>query len=112
MKASQFVIDEKEAFDDFTFAAAEAQRTVPTPLDRGISVLASLPDHIKISIDKRSRKFKTPENFMDRNWVMTQIGALEDESDPEYSWMTPPSQQLCRRFANNGQCLYGDQCRS
>ena len=111
MKAAQFVIDEKEAFDDFTFAAAAAQRTVPTPLDRGISVLASLPDHIKISIDKRSRKFRTPENFMDRNWVMTQIGALEDESDPEYSWMIPPSQQLCRRFANNGQCLYGDQCR-
>jgi hypothetical protein len=109
MKADSFAITEEESFSCFQAAAAAAQRSVPDQLDRGLAILKSLPTNVKTFIDKQSKKKSVPENMMNRDWVLTQIRRIEQESKSKYSWATNES-GICQKYLN-GTCNYGNKCK-
>ena len=108
MTSNQFHIAEEECFADFCDAAAAAQRSAPSHLDRGIHILKILPVNMKTTIQTRSRKRGIPENLMHRDWVMAQVKQCETESDLVFSWFG--SQQPCHKFLD-GTCTMGDDCK-
>jgi len=111
MKVDQFAVLENETFAQFAAAAAAAQRSVPSSLDRGLTILKSLPSNVRTGIDKLSRKKSVPENLMDRNWVVAHMKQIERESNPKYSWaISSATNQQCTRFMA-GTCNFGTTCR-
>ncbi len=115
MRSDHFATLEEEAFALYAVAASAAQRSVPSDLDRGLTILKTLPLPVRSGIDKLSRKKSVPENMMHREWVIAQVKRIELEDDPKYSWanLTSTGQRIdrpCYRFAA-GTCTSGNACR-
>jgi hypothetical protein len=103
-----FADAEEIAYNSHSSLAAAAQRSTVDQVDRGIIILGNLSKDLKSRLNKKARKLNVPENCQTRDWVISQLIALEAIDDPDFSWYKKlwRSDKVCRHFKNTGKCPY------
>ena len=103
-----FADEEEIAYNSHSSFAAAAKRSTIDQVDRGIIILDNLSNDLKSKLNKKARKLKVPENCQTRDWVISQLIALEDIDDHDFSWYKTDwrSNKNCRYFKSTGKCPY------
>jgi hypothetical protein len=103
-----FADEEEIAYNSHSSFAAAAKRSTIDQVDRGIIILDNLSNDLKSKLNKKARKLKVPENCQTRDWVISQLVALEEIDDPDFSWYKTDwrASKACRHFMNTGKCPY------
>ena len=106
----EFADSEERCYNSHSSFAAAAQRATIDHIDRGLTILATLPGDLKTKLNKIARKLKVPENCQTRDWVIKQLEELEEVDDPDFSWYKKiwRSDRLCRNFKNTSKCPYSN----
>jgi hypothetical protein len=102
--------EEEVAYNSHSSFVEAAKRSTIDQVDRGIIILDNLSNDLKSKLNKKARKLKVPENCQTRDWVVSQLIALEDINDPDFSWYKADwrSTKACKHFKNTGKCPYTD----
>jgi hypothetical protein len=105
-----FADAEEIAYNSHSSFAAAAKRSTIDQVDRGITILGNLSDVLKTKLNKKTRKFKVPENCQTRDWVISMLIVLEEIDDPDFSWYKKVwrSDKACRHFKTTDKCPYAD----